>query len=153
MARKSSHSRSNNDATRLAKLYTSSLEKCDPQQIISRSMTYVRLQNTFSISSVGKEETPKSFELPDSAKLFVLCVGKSAVAQMNGICSIFEERVTAGFCIGPKLPTVLSEMVDQVEWRECRELQRREKAYRGNHSAAEISDRRVILVDDGLVTG
>ena len=37
--------------------------------------------------------------------------------------------------------------------RERQELERRERAYRGDHPPLEIRDRAVILVDDGLATG
>ena len=36
---------------------------------------------------------------------------------------------------------------------ETREIERRETAYRGGHSAAPIRDRTVIVVDDGMATG
>ncbi|CAN5141292.1 phosphoribosyltransferase [soil metagenome] len=43
--------------------------------------------------------------------------------------------------------------LDEVTARERRELERRERAYRGERSAPEVRDRTVILVDDGLATG
>ena len=43
--------------------------------------------------------------------------------------------------------------LELVAARELRELQRRERAYRGDRPQPEIRDRTVILVDDGLATG
>ena len=43
--------------------------------------------------------------------------------------------------------------VDRVAERELRELERRERAYRGERPALDVSGRTVILVDDGLATG
>jgi putative phosphoribosyl transferase len=43
--------------------------------------------------------------------------------------------------------------VDQVIEREQRELERRERLYRGERPPAAIEGRTVILVDDGLATG
>ena len=43
--------------------------------------------------------------------------------------------------------------VDRVAERERLEIERRERAYRGNRPAAPISGRTVILIDDGLATG
>jgi putative phosphoribosyl transferase len=43
--------------------------------------------------------------------------------------------------------------LDEVTAREKRELDRRERAYRGDRPAPEVRDRTVILVDDGLATG
>ena len=44
-------------------------------------------------------------------------------------------------------------MVAQVTTQETQELERRERDYRGDQPAPEISGRVVILIDDGLATG
>ena len=44
-------------------------------------------------------------------------------------------------------------MIQAVAARELRELERRERAYRGDRPALEVRGRTVILVDDGLATG
>ncbi len=44
-------------------------------------------------------------------------------------------------------------MMDDVTAREQRELERRERAYRGTNAPLPVSGRTVILVDDGLATG
>ncbi|RYD33883.1 MAG: erythromycin esterase, partial [Verrucomicrobiaceae bacterium] len=43
--------------------------------------------------------------------------------------------------------------LNRVAEREGRELERREKAYRGGRSRADLRGRTVIAVDDGLATG
>jgi predicted phosphoribosyltransferase len=43
--------------------------------------------------------------------------------------------------------------VDAVARDEAVELARRERAYRGDRPAVEVTGRRVVLVDDGLATG
>ncbi len=43
--------------------------------------------------------------------------------------------------------------IERVAERESRELQRRERAYRGDRPWPDMSDATVILVDDGLATG
>jgi predicted phosphoribosyltransferase len=45
------------------------------------------------------------------------------------------------------------EVVDAVSRAELRELERRERAYRGARPPPDLSGRAVILVDDGLATG
>jgi putative phosphoribosyl transferase len=44
-------------------------------------------------------------------------------------------------------------VVEQVTERERVELERRERAYRGDRPAPDLRDRVVVLVDDGLATG
>lgn len=44
-------------------------------------------------------------------------------------------------------------VIDRVAEWELRELERRERAYRGNKDKLEVRDKTVILVDDGLATG
>ena len=45
------------------------------------------------------------------------------------------------------------EVVHRVAEREQQELERRERAYRGNRPPPEVRGRTAILVDDGLATG
>jgi predicted phosphoribosyltransferase len=45
------------------------------------------------------------------------------------------------------------DVIDQVAAREQQELLRRERAYRDDRPAPDVSGRTVILVDDGLATG
>jgi predicted phosphoribosyltransferase len=45
------------------------------------------------------------------------------------------------------------EVIDAVAAEEQRELERRERAYRDDRPAPDVSGRAVILVDDGLATG
>src|SRR4051794_7119606 len=46
-----------------------------------------------------------------------------------------------------------SRVIDSVAADELRELERRERAYRGNRPEPEVRAKTVILVDDGLATG
>ena len=43
--------------------------------------------------------------------------------------------------------------IKKVIVREWQELERREKVYRGDHPLPDLSDRTIILVDDGIATG
>lgn len=43
--------------------------------------------------------------------------------------------------------------IDAIAARELQELQRRDRAYRGDRPQPQIRDRTVILVDDGIATG
>lgn len=46
-----------------------------------------------------------------------------------------------------------AEVVDRIRRRELAELERRERAYRGDRGALGVAGRRVVLVDDGIATG
>ncbi|HEY9646323.1 MAG TPA: phosphoribosyltransferase [Chroococcidiopsis sp.] len=46
-----------------------------------------------------------------------------------------------------------SKTIDDVAARELKELQRRDRLYRGTRPQPQIGDRTVILVDDGMATG
>jgi predicted phosphoribosyltransferase len=45
------------------------------------------------------------------------------------------------------------QIIETIAARERSELERREKAYRGNRPPVDVTDKTVILVDDGLATG
>src|SRR5881394_3911792 len=45
------------------------------------------------------------------------------------------------------------DLIDAIAAREWRELERRERTYRGDHPAPQIQGRTIILVDDGIATG
>src|SRR5436305_8031319 len=48
---------------------------------------------------------------------------------------------------------VSKSMIDAVAEREARELERREKSYRGNRPPLDVTGKTVVIVDDGLATG
>lgn len=48
---------------------------------------------------------------------------------------------------------ISEDVIVAVERRERKELERRDRAYRGKRPAPELRGKRVILIDDGLATG
>ena len=48
---------------------------------------------------------------------------------------------------------ISEELIEQVAIRERQELHRREQAYRGDRPPLDLSNRTIILIDDGLATG
>ncbi|NIP71847.1 MAG: phosphoribosyltransferase [Gammaproteobacteria bacterium] len=48
---------------------------------------------------------------------------------------------------------ISEEVIERVVERERRELERRERAYRGERPRPELRDRYIVLIDDGLATG
>jgi predicted phosphoribosyltransferase len=67
-------------------------------------------------------------------------------AIASGGVRVMNDAVVSGLRIAPAL-------VDAVAREEQRELERRERAYRGDRPATSVDGRRVVLVDDGLATG
>jgi putative phosphoribosyl transferase len=63
----------------------------------------------------------------------------------GGVCMLNDDVVQA-----LRIPR---QVIEAVAARELRELERRERAYRGDRPAPEVRGRTVILVDDGLATG
>jgi len=52
-----------------------------------------------------------------------------------------------------RMLNISEEVIDHVAQRELRELQRRERLYRGDNPAPQVRDQTVLLIDDGLATG
>jgi predicted phosphoribosyltransferase len=52
-----------------------------------------------------------------------------------------------------RMLSIPEEVINIVAKRELRELQRREELYRGNRPMPEVSERTILLIDDGLATG
>jgi putative phosphoribosyl transferase len=67
-----------------------------------------------------------------------------AIASDN--IRVLNEDVIGAFQIPPKL-------IDEIADNEFRELERRERLYRGNRPKPKISGSTIILIDDGLATG
>lgn len=67
-------------------------------------------------------------------------------AIATGHTLVLNDDVVAALRITP-------EVIDAIATEEGRELDRRERAYRGEREPLELEDRTVILVDDGLATG
>ena len=67
-------------------------------------------------------------------------------AIATGGLRVMNDEIVRQFQITP-------EVFDRMAEPEQIELERREKAYRGNHPAPVLTGRTVILVDDGIATG
>jgi putative phosphoribosyl transferase len=48
---------------------------------------------------------------------------------------------------------ISSNTIDEVAAKEQRELERRDRVYRGDRTQSDVSNRTIILVDDGIATG
>ncbi len=52
-----------------------------------------------------------------------------------------------------RMLSISDKVIDKIAAKEQQELERRERAYRGNRPKLDVSNLTVILVDDGLATG
>jgi putative phosphoribosyl transferase len=67
-------------------------------------------------------------------------------AITSGGVRVLNDRVVQALGISEK-------EIDSVAAKEQKELERRERLYRGRRAAPEVCNRTVILVDDGIATG
>jgi predicted phosphoribosyltransferase len=77
------------------------------------------------------------------------CPGQPELAMgaiATGGVRVLNEEVAHG-------PGMSEAVLARITASEGRELERRESAYRGGHSAPEVTGKTVILVDDGVATG
>jgi putative phosphoribosyl transferase len=71
-------------------------------------------------------------------------LGIGAIA--SGGVRVLNRQTIDALAIPPRI-------IETVAANELRELERRERAYRGDRSPLDVKDRTVILADDGLATG
>jgi predicted phosphoribosyltransferase len=67
-------------------------------------------------------------------------------AIASGDVRVLNDDVVAALGIG-------EHAIETVQAREQRELERRERAFRGDRAAPDVRGRTVVVVDDGLATG
>lgn len=89
------------------------------------------------------------------APLDVFCVRKLGVPgqeelALGAIASGGVRVLNSEIVEGLQIP---GDLIDAIAAREWRELERRERAYRGDRPAPEVQGRTIILVDDGIATG
>ena len=89
------------------------------------------------------------------APLDVLVVRKVGAPQHRefGIGAIAEGGITVRDETAMRMVGVSSDRFEQLAADERRELERRVRLYRSERALPELSDRDVVLVDDGLATG
>jgi erythromycin esterase-like protein/adenine/guanine phosphoribosyltransferase-like PRPP-binding protein len=109
------------------------------------------------VMALPRGGVPVGFELAQALRvpLDVFLVRKLGVpgheelalgAIASGGTRVLNEQVVQGVGI-PR------EWIEAIDAKERRELERRERAYRGDRPPPDLTDRVVILVDDGLATG
>lgn len=126
-------------------------------KLLAKSLMEFANQNQVVVLALPRGGVPVAAEIAAAlnAPLDVLPVRKLGTPRqeelaMGAIASggarVLNADVIQSLAISP-------ELVESVTQRELRELERRERLYRGTRPAAKLGGRTVILVDDGLATG
>jgi putative phosphoribosyl transferase len=126
------------------------------QQLATRLMAYANRPDVL-VLGLPRGGVPVAFAVAErlGAALDVFVVRKLGVPgheelAMGAIATGGVQVVNAELV---RLLHITPEVMDAVAAREYREIEHRERLYRGDRPAPEIQGRTIILVDDGLATG
>jgi predicted phosphoribosyltransferase len=131
-------------------------DRRDAGQKLAARLEHLRGKDVV-VLALPRGGVPVAYEIARSlgAPLDVLVVRKLGVpgheelamgALASGGVRVLNDDVVSMLRITP-------DDVEHAAAREAREIERRERAYRGERRMEEVRDRTVILVDDGLATG
>ncbi len=132
-------------------------DRVDAGRKLARELSKYANRSDVLILALPRGGVPVAFEVAKelNVKMDVFIVRKLGVPgneelAMGAIASdnirVLNEDVVRSFQIPERV-------IDKVAENELRELERRERAYRGDRPKPEISGMTVILIDDGLATG
>jgi predicted phosphoribosyltransferase len=129
----------------------------DAGRVLASLLQHYRGRDDVVVLALPRGGVPVAYEVARAlgAPLDVFLVRKLGVPgheelAMGAIASggviVLEDDVVRGLDIPP-------EVIQRVADQEARELERRERAYRGDRPFPNLAGKVVILVDDGLATG
>jgi putative phosphoribosyl transferase len=132
-------------------------DRADAGKKLAKKLSEYANRSDVIILALPRGGVPVAFEVAKelNVKMDVFIVRKLGVPgneelAMGAIASdnirVLNEDVIRSFQIPQSV-------IDEVAVNELRELERRERLYRGNRSKPDISGSTVILIDDGLATG
>jgi predicted phosphoribosyltransferase len=132
-------------------------DRAEAGSLLARELSAYAGRTDVLVLGLARGGVPVAFEVARrlGAPLDVFVVRKLGVpgheelamgAIASGGVRVLHERLVQRLGIPPRA-------VEAVIARESRELDRRERLYRGLREPAEVQGRTVILVDDGLATG
>jgi putative phosphoribosyl transferase len=132
-------------------------DRADAGKKLAKKLSEYANRSDVIILSLPRGGVPVAFEVAKelNVKMDVFIVRKLGVPgneelAMGAIASdnirVLNEDVIRSFQIPQSV-------IDEVAVNELRELERRERLYRGNRPKPDISGSTVILIDDGLATG
>jgi putative phosphoribosyl transferase len=132
-------------------------DRTEGGQLLAQKLTAYGNQPEVLVLGLPRGGVPVAFEVAKAlnAPLDVFLVRKLGVpgheelamgAIASGGVRVLNSEVVQGLNLS-------SEAIDKVAAKEQQELERRERAYRGERPPLDVRDRTVIIVDDGLATG
>jgi predicted phosphoribosyltransferase len=132
-------------------------DRSDAGRVLGARLAAYAHQPGISVLALPRGGVPVAFEVAKAlrAPLDVFLVRKLGVpgreelamgAIATGGVRVLNPEIVRGFQIPDHL-------IERVAREEELELNRRERAYRGDRPPLEVADRPVIVVDDGLATG
>ncbi|MFN3002318.1 phosphoribosyltransferase [Mycolicibacterium wolinskyi] len=126
-------------------------------QVLAQRLVSYRGDPDVLVLGLARGGVPIAWEVASflDAPLDVFLVRKLGVPQWQEL-AMGALASGGGMVINDSLVRRLGISEDQVAEairRETVELERRERAYRGDRPAPDLTDRTVILVDDGIATG
>jgi putative phosphoribosyl transferase len=132
-------------------------DRRDAGRILGRKLSIYAGQTDVIVLALPRGGVPVAYEvaLALNAPLDIFLVRKLGLpgreelaigAIASGGIRVLNEDII-------RVLSVPEEVINIVARNELQELERREYIYRGNRPAADIHDRKVILIDDGLATG
>jgi erythromycin esterase-like protein/predicted phosphoribosyltransferase len=132
-------------------------DRRDAGHVLARSLEKYQGRSDVVVLGLPRGGVPVAYEVAQAlgAPLDIFVVRKLGVpgreevamgAIGSGDVLVLNDDVIRGLGIRP-------EVVERVAEQEARELERREKAYRGDRPMPDLRGKTVIVVDDGLATG
>lgn len=132
-------------------------DRMDAGQQLAEKLTAYRGRKDVVVLGLPRGGVPVAYEVAQAlqAPLDIFLVRKLGLpgheelamgAIASGGVRVLNKEVIDNLRIPP-------DVIDAVAEREQQELERRERAYRGERSALPVENQLVILVDDGLATG
>jgi len=126
-------------------------------ELLARKLTKYANREDVVVLAIPRGGVPVGFEVARAlhAPLDVFIVRKLGVpwqeelafgAVATGGIRVLDEQIVESLQLTP-------EQIEKVTERENKELERRERVYRGKRAALAVKGKLVLLVDDGIATG
>ena len=133
------------------------IDRRDAGRTLARKLSTYAGQPNILVLALPRGGVPVAYEvaLALNAPLDVFIVRKLGLPGREelamGAVASGGVRVLNGDIV--RTLSIPDEVIHIVAKRELQELQRREKLYRKDRPSPEVSDRTILLIDDGLATG